>query len=198
MASSIRISAEVQQHDRAACKFVVDRPVLPGGFARFASAAQAQGSPLAERLFAIRGISAVLLHDQEVLVWHTSPVDWRAVGPQIGAAIRSHLESGRPAASEVALNNTSAEDRLRMKVQRILEEQINPAVASHGGVISLLDVRDKTVFLKMGGGCQGCGMANVTLREGVENALREQIPEIGEILDVTDHAEGRNPYYAAH
>jgi Fe/S biogenesis protein NfuA len=90
------------------------------------------------------------------------------------------------------------EDKLRAKVQQILDEQINPAIASHGGTISLIDVQENRLFIKMGGGCQGCASANVTLREGVERAIREQVPEVGEILDVSDHAAGTNPYYARH
>ncbi|MCC2670557.1 MAG: uncharacterized protein K0Q72_3028 [Armatimonadetes bacterium] len=82
------------------------------------------------------------------------------------------------------------------QIEQVLEEQVNPAVASHGGNISLIDYQEGTVYLKMGGGCQGCGMAAATLKQGVERILRDQIPEILEILDVTDHAGGRNPYYA--
>jgi Fe/S biogenesis protein NfuA len=82
------------------------------------------------------------------------------------------------------------------QVQQVLDEEINPAVAMHGGYISLIDVQGKTLYIEMGGGCQGCGMAKVTLKQGVERVLADHFPEIEEILDVTDHAEGRNPYYA--
>ena len=80
-------------------------------------------------------------------------------------------------------------------VQRILDEQINPAVASHGGHITLVDVKDNKVYVELGGGCQGCGMANVTLKQGIETAIRAELPEITEVLDVTDHDGGDNPYY---
>ena len=82
------------------------------------------------------------------------------------------------------------------QIQQILDTEVNPAVASHGGFIDLIDVQGGTVYVQMGGGCQGCGMANVTLKQGVERILRDHIPDIEEILDVTDHAGGRNPYYA--
>ena len=81
------------------------------------------------------------------------------------------------------------------KVQAVIEQQINPAVASHGGNVSLVDVRDKVVYLEMGGGCQGCGMANVTLRQGIEVMIKKAVPEVEEIRDVTEHAGGENPYY---
>ena len=83
------------------------------------------------------------------------------------------------------------------RVRHVLETRVNPAVASHGGQISLVDVDDADVYLELGGGCQGCGMARVTLKQGVEKMLREAIPDIGEIHDVTDHAAGTNPYYAS-
>jgi Fe/S biogenesis protein NfuA len=80
-------------------------------------------------------------------------------------------------------------------VQKILDEEINPAVAQHGGFVTLLDVKDGTAFIRMGGGCQGCGMVDVTLRQGIEVRIREAVPAIREIIDSTDHAGGRNPYY---
>ena len=86
-------------------------------------------------------------------------------------------------------------DPVAMMIQRIFDEQVNPQIAAHGGVISLLDYQDGVVYIEMGGGCAGCGMADVTLKQGVEVALKEAIPEIKEIVDTTDHAAGTNPYY---
>lgn len=83
------------------------------------------------------------------------------------------------------------------RVQRVLDERINPSVSGHGGRVSLIDLREKTVFLQLEGGCQGCGMADVTLKQGIEVMIKEAVPEIEEIYDVTDHADGRNPYYKA-
>ncbi len=80
-------------------------------------------------------------------------------------------------------------------VQKALDEQINPAVASHGGFIDLVAVDDDTAYLRFGGGCQGCGMVNVTLKQGVEKVLFAEVPGLGRVMDVTDHAAGTNPYY---
>ena len=80
-------------------------------------------------------------------------------------------------------------------IVRVLEEKINPAVAAHGGNISLVAVQDETAYLRFGGGCQGCGMINVTLKQGVEKTLFADVPQITKVLDVTDHAAGTNPYY---
>ena len=81
------------------------------------------------------------------------------------------------------------------QIQHVLDEEVNPMVASHGGVVSLLEVKDSSAYLEFGGGCQGCGMIDVTLKQGVEVMIKEHIPEIEAIYDVTDHAEGTNPYY---
>jgi Fe/S biogenesis protein NfuA len=86
-------------------------------------------------------------------------------------------------------------DPLAARVQRVLDDEINPGVAGHGGRVSLVDVRDGRVFIRFGGGCQGCGMVDTTLREGVVGTLQRAIPEIREVLDATDHAAGETPYY---
>jgi Fe/S biogenesis protein NfuA len=78
---------------------------------------------------------------------------------------------------------------------RVLEQQINPAIAAHGGSAELVGVEDDTAYLRLGGGCVGCGMVSVTLRQGIEVALREAVPVITRVIDVTDHASGTNPYY---
>ena len=85
---------------------------------------------------------------------------------------------------------------LKERVQTLIENSINPAVAGHGGHIELIDVKDNTVYIQMSGGCQGCGAADVTLKAGIERMIKEEIPEVTEILDVTDHAAGQNPYYS--
>ncbi len=86
-------------------------------------------------------------------------------------------------------------DPIGERVQQILDATINPNVQAHGGHVSLIDVQGGRVFLQLGGGCQGCGMVDVTLRQGIEVMLKEEIPEITEVLDTTDHAAGDNPYY---
>ncbi len=79
----------------------------------------------------------------------------------------------------------------------VLDSQINPQIAMHGGRADLVAVADGTAFLRLSGGCQGCGMAAVTLSQGISVAIREAIPEIVEIVDVTAHEDGSNPYFEA-
>ena len=88
-------------------------------------------------------------------------------------------------------------DDLKSRVQELIDTMINPAVADHGGFVELIDVQDKRVYLQMGGGCQGCGAADITLKSGIERLIKEEIPEVEEVLDTTDHQSGTNPYYTA-
>ena len=80
---------------------------------------------------------------------------------------------------------------------QVLDQEINPAIASHGGHAELVAVEGSIAYLRLSGGCQGCGMAAVTLSQGIEVAILDSIPEITEVIDVTDHATGENPYYEA-
>jgi Fe/S biogenesis protein NfuA len=80
------------------------------------------------------------------------------------------------------------------RVRSILETQVNPAIAAHGGMISLVDVENTDVYVEMSGGCQGCALSRMTLKQGVERMLREAVPELTAVHDVTDHASGDNPY----
>lgn len=86
-------------------------------------------------------------------------------------------------------------DPVAARFQELLDSEINPGIASHGGQITLLEYKDSKAYVQMGGGCQGCGMASVTLRQGIESRVKELIPEITEIIDTTDHASGDNPYF---
>jgi Fe/S biogenesis protein NfuA len=84
---------------------------------------------------------------------------------------------------------------MRHKIQRMLDQEINPSVASHGGKIEVVDYMNDTVFVKMTGGCQGCSSSKATLQGGVEAAIFRNFPKIKEVMDVTDHDAGENPYY---
>jgi len=86
-------------------------------------------------------------------------------------------------------------DPFAARVVSVLEEQVNPSIASHGGRADLVAVENLSVYLRLSGGCQGCGMAKATLSQGIEVILREAIPEIANVVDITDHADGTNPYY---
>ncbi len=86
---------------------------------------------------------------------------------------------------------------LAEKIEKVLNEKVNPGIAGHGGHVVLAALEDSTAFLRFGGGCQGCGMIKVTLKEGVEKVLLQEVPELERVADVTDHASGSNPYYGS-
>ena len=186
----IRIRAEVDQVDANVCKFTVDRTVHEGS-AVFSNRDEAKENKLALNLFAIPGVAKIELNDNLVTVTKSGLDDWRQVGKRVGAAIRFFLNPPPEISADQMLENSV----LRERIQRLLDDQINPGVATHGGYVELLEVTDNNVFLRMGGGCQGCGAADVTLKMGVERLLREELPQIQNVFDATDHGAGQNPYY---
>ncbi len=190
---SIKIMADPKS--ATTCLFMVDRPVYPDSSFYFGSNESAEGSPLAERMFAIPGVTNVLIAHDRVTVGKASVEEWLPIARQVGQAIRAHIASGQPAVSEEMKQRIPSADEIRNRVQQVLDTRINPAVAAHGGHVGLIDVQGNSVFIQLGGGCQGCGQADVTLKQGIEVEIRAAVPEVGEILDTTDHAAGRNPYY---
>jgi len=86
-------------------------------------------------------------------------------------------------------------DPLSARVQDVLDQKVNPGVASHGGHVDLIEVRDGTAYIQLGGGCQGCAQVDVTLGQGIRVAILAAVPEVTAVVDTTDHAAGTNPYY---
>ncbi|HYP29827.1 MAG TPA: NifU family protein [Blastocatellia bacterium] len=192
MDNNIQIRAEVDRNDIQVCTFTVDRPVFSGA-ATFKSLEEAKGTGVAEKIFRIPGIASVEVNGYAVTVTQSGHEDWRQIGKRVGTAIRNFLNPP----PEVPEGERLPTEAVREKVQQVLDETINPGVASHGGYVELIDVIDNNVYLRMGGGCQGCGAADMTLKQGVERAIREVVPQIDQVLDTTDHGSGQNPYYAA-
>ncbi|MDE2754714.1 MAG: NifU family protein [Gemmatimonadota bacterium] len=100
-----------------------------------------------------------------------------------------------PDAVKDAMDEAGAGGELAERVTQVLDAEINPAIAAHGGVINLVDVQGTEIFIEMAGGCQGCAMSRMTLRQGVERMVSQSVPEVTAIHDVTDHASGDNPYF---
>jgi Fe-S cluster biogenesis protein NfuA len=93
-----------------------------------------------------------------------------------------------------ASSSVNKDEDIRIAVENLLEARINPALSSHGGFVNLVKVEAGDVYLEMGGGCQGCAGARATMRYGVENAIREVVPGVGQVVDATDHAAGGAAY----
>jgi len=115
--------------------------------------------------------------------------------PHMQDVIIDYVEELQQSGFRIGNPNPVWTDPQAMAIQELLDTQINPGVATHGGQVELVDVHDNVVYIRFGGGCQGCGMVSVTLNQGVEQAIREAFPEIREIVEITDHAAGTNPYY---
>ena len=197
MNDTIKITAQILDAER--CQFNVDRPLGRfGGSRQFVSRHEAGQHPLAEMLFGIDGVTGVQISGPTVTVAKEGDATWKEVGAQVGKATRAYLKSDAlsAAAPPAIVASSSMEEQIRVRVTHLLDTEINPGVASHGGRISLVDVKGSTVYIQMSGGCQGCGSATATLKQGVERTILQSIPEVTAVLDATDHGEGKNPYYA--
>ena len=175
-------------------RFELDAPVADGGW-WFGDAAAAKASPLAEKLMAVETVTGVKIAGATVSVTRDSYEDWHLVAKTIAGLIEAHAASGAPAVNPGTPANLPTAEQIRTIVEDVLETQVNPAVASHGGEIRLVDVKGLNVYVQLMGGCHGCASSTVTLKQGVERSLRDAVPQIDDIIDVTDHATGENPYH---
>lgn len=115
---------------------------------------------------------------------------------QLEGATVDFVDSVIQSGFRIFFSSPAWDDPVAQKVQDVIDSEINPGVASHGGNVTLDGVRDGVAYIRFGGGCHGCGAADVTLKQGIDRILREAVPEILQVEDVTDHATGENPYYA--
>ena len=196
--SGIAIRAATSLGDPDTCTFTVDRTLLPGRSRFFGDNGQAVGSPLASRLFALPGVASVLLADNLATIGKARDRPWSELKVAIGSTIRAHLHSGLPALGGTADSHEILPVRgadICIAAQALLDAEMNPSVAAHGGKISVTGFDEGRLFVTMSGGCQGCASSRSTLRNGVESLILRAIPEIAEIVDTTDHMAGQKPYY---
>ena len=194
----IGIRAETSLADPDTCKFTVSRDLHPGGPFFFGNKERAAGSPLVERLFALPGVANVLIAESVVTIGKEPSASWSGLKAAIGTAIRTQLLTGVPAILEMAVHASTqgrSDAELGMAVQELLDKEVNRSIANHGGKISIVDVHRGKLFITMSGGCQGCASSQKTLRQGFEVMVKRVAPEIVEIVDATDHAAGKNPFY---
>jgi NFU1 iron-sulfur cluster scaffold homolog, mitochondrial len=189
----IRIAAEPQM-DPNICRFVVDRPVYDGFF-NCRNQAMASGSPLLEALFKLPGVTEVLVAGASITVAKNSSEEWADLGRKVGETIRDRIAAGGTLVAPGAAAKQPPIPGLREKVQKIFDEEINPGISGHGGSVELKDIQGSVVFVTLAGGCQGCASASFTLRYGIEQLLRERVPEVTDVVDVTDHGAGEHPYF---
>lgn len=189
----LRIRARASEQEPDLMGFVLDHPLQKG---TTLSLEPGDDAPLAEALFAIPDVVTVTVTQATIWVRSTPEADWRTLKPSIASAIRTVLDATGMPLGQCATTEGDPDAALLRKVAILLDQQVNPSVAAHGGHIAVERVSGTSVYLRMSGGCQGCAASSATLREGVERMLRAALPELTEIIDVTDHASGSNPFYA--
>ncbi|MFT6917826.1 MAG: Fe-S cluster biogenesis protein NfuA [Cognaticolwellia sp.] len=213
----IIIRAEISLADPDTCKFVVNRSVHSGGPFFFSNKKQAAGSPLSEKFFTLSGVANVLIADSVVTICKDPIASWTGLKVAIGSAIRAQLLTGVPAILEMyihtgtqasILNRTQAsilsgtqrrsDTELMTVIQVLLDKEINPSIANHGGKISIVEISQRKLYISMSGGCQGCASSQVTLRQGFAVMLKRVAPEIEEVVDTTNHSAGKQPFYPRH
>ena len=164
-------------------------------------------SPVASKIFGFPWVDEVVVNEQSVLIKRQDWVDFEIIAEPLKSLLVEHFETAnrtseghfeenpdpQPVLSSAPDENKDLTDEAKAVIE-FLDSEVNPQVATHGGRIAFIKLDDGDLHVKMEGGCQGCGMAKVTLREGVETSLKENFDFIKSVTDVTDHDEGISPY----
>ncbi len=145
-----------------------------------------------ERSFHVNDIQ-VLIREKDLGLLEGATVDYVERANESGFEIRPD-EERIPKSTLKRTDSGEPTGEIADAVRMVLDNQVNPAIAAHGGMISLVDVEDTDIYVEMSGGCQGCALSRMTLRQGVERMLRDAVPELTAVHDVTDHSSGENPY----
>ena len=188
------MSIKIRPADKSACAFEVEHTLMEGE-ARFARSAGPHGHEMADAILGLPGISEVIISGGTVTVLKSDDRDWRELEEPIAYAIQMGVAPDIDDISPGSGVDIDDDDMLFEQIEEFFEKEINPGVASHSGKVELIDIQDLTLIVRMMGGCQGCGMANVTLKQGIEGSVRKIWPVIKGVKDITDHASGDNPYF---
>jgi len=175
----------------ATLKFIPGRTVLDTGTMEFASREAAARSPLAERLFAVPGVTGVFYGSDFVTVTKADG-DWQHLKPSILGAIMEHYMSGAPLLADGSVGNDEARDEedeffneddadTVAQIKDLIETRVRPAVANDGGDITFRGFKDGIVYLNMKGSCAGCPSSTATLQHGIQNLLRHFVPDVVEV-----------------
>lgn len=159
-------------------RFTVNRTLLEKGGRNFISAEKAKGSALPEAIFALPGITGVLVARNFVTVTAQPGTDWSTLWTAVEAAMVKHIESGLPAVSAEAAAESSSNSDIEAGIVKVLDEEIRPAIAMDGGDVEYVGYQDGIVRLRLRGACHGCPSAAITLKMGIEHRLKQQFEEI--------------------
>jgi Fe-S cluster biogenesis protein NfuA len=193
---SPRITAELNETG-SACRLVLERELLVG-FSWVARHNDAIPEPsLVGELLALEPLRQVSVEGRAVRLeadWPQTLADWRRLGAAGGSLIRRWLDSGRPVLPPGWFDRVPSETDIRVLLEKVIAEELAPYLSKHGGHLHLERVDGNTVYVRMSGGCMGCGSAAATLSGGVDVAFRKAVPLLGAIIDVTSHATGTAPF----
>jgi len=181
--------------DSNICEFHIDQIMYHNEDFNCSHQAQVEDSALLQMLFAIEGISQVLVSKQKITVLKQDAFSWITLGKKIGSAIRQVIDSNQSIYPSSALRDNQSDLNVAT-LQKLLDNTINPNVATHGGHIKVEKYETNKVFIILSGGCQGCSQSTVTIRNGIEDIIKRHYPTVTEIIDVTEHQLGDNPYYS--
>jgi Fe-S cluster biogenesis protein NfuA len=195
MQDNIQLTIEVDQRNSNVCRFTSTR-TLYVGTRNVHGKDDAKGLPLAERLMCLPGLEKIQLIGHLLVATKTADRVWEDLSEEIGSVLTAYLVSSQ------ALTPNDVEEKMMLmgrstkeKVQYLIDMQINPGVAEHGGSVGVVAVKDNILYLRLYGGCQGCGAADFTLKQGIETIVKRAVPEIAQIIDLTNHHAGISPYY---
>ena len=182
----VNISAQVTPNPNT-LKFVVDRPIVKEGTFNFTSYEKSKGSFLPEQMFNIHGVVGVMVGSNFVSITKTVSTDWSNIAEPVTAVIQMAFDSGATLVDESAATQHGAstgDSATAQRIKEILDSEIRPAVAMDGGDITFHSYEDGVLTVHMQGACSSCPSSVVTLRMGIENRLREEIPELKEIVQI--------------
>jgi len=176
------------------CKFIIDRPIIKMGDAAYFRKGMEGKSRLPKSLFKLGYLTKIGIEgDTLVLTSDMKDIQWAERGKEIGKVIRDFLALDVPAIMLEAIEEQN--DEVYIEVEALINKDVNPSIASHGGYVTLVRVVGDKAYVTMGGGCQGCSASSVTLKRGVETMIVAKVDEIKEVVDITNHDAGVNPYY---
>jgi Fe-S cluster biogenesis protein NfuA len=175
----------------ATLKFLPGRTVLESGTLEMRDPSEAAQSPLAERLFAVPGVSGVFFGSDFIAVTKNGG-EWPQLKPAILGAIMEHFMSGAPVVAATATDGApeadeffeAGDEETVSMIKELIETRVRPAVASDGGDITFRGFKDGVVYLNMRGACSGCPSSTATLRHGIQNLLRHYVPDVVEVRPV--------------
>ena len=197
--TELRIRGEFTP-DPNVCRFVVSKQLFDDDWTfQFNSPADAPGSALIAALFEVEGVSEIRVLRDTFTSTKNSQDPWPALAGKLIPVMRQHLAGDASildAGEREAMKDAPLEDDVQGVIAELLEQQINPALASHGGFVTLQRIEGHDVYVEMGGGCQGCASSRSTMKFGIERAIKEAVPQVQNVIDAPDHEAGSNPYYS--